>query len=288
MNDLDKSDNENNSDTEISIDYDNSQIKPTFSKKSTPLQSSELNIKYGLDDNLIIDDDDEEDDDGDEDNDDDDDDDDDVNNLEDEDNDSDNDSDNDNEEEEEEDKYNSDIEQEPILNKKKTSNHSGKKVNKNIEELPLAKIDIPTNIDKNDSDFDSDNDEEEEDDYLQKFDKEMRENYILKQHPESNIHNYDEVYNLATVQRNKENIIIDDLHKTIPILTKYEKTKILGLRAKQINNGAKPFVKFSKNIVDGYLIALKELEEKIIPVIIRRPLPNGASEYWHLRDLEII
>tara|TARA_R110002012_G_scaffold54384_1_gene139445 strand:- start:2 stop:856 length:855 start_codon:yes stop_codon:yes gene_type:complete len=284
MSDLDKSDNENNSDTEISIDYDDSQIKPTFSKKSTPLQSSELNIKYGLDENLIIDDDDDDDDE-------------DVNNLEDDNNDSDNDSENDsendsdnedNEEEEEEDKYNSDIEQETILNKKKTSNHSGKKVNKNIEELPLAKIDIPTNIDKNDSDFDSDNDEEEEDDYLQKFDKEMRENYILKQHPESNIHNYDEVYNLAVVQRNKENIIIDDLHKTIPILTKYEKTKILGLRAKQINNGAKPFVKFSKNIIDGYLIALKELEEKIIPVIIRRPLPNGASEYWHLHDLEII
>ena len=30
------------------------------------------------------------------------------------------------------------------------------------------------------------------------------------------------------------------------------------------------------------------LEEKNIPVIIRRPLPNGSSEYWHLKDLEII
>jgi DNA-directed RNA polymerase I, II, and III subunit RPABC2 len=62
----------------------------------------------------------------------------------------------------------------------------------------------------------------------------------------------------------------------------------LGLRAKQLNNGAKPFVTINIQIIDGYLIALKELEEKKIPVIIRRPIPNGASEYWHLKDLEIL
>ena len=55
-----------------------------------------------------------------------------------------------------------------------------------------------------------------------------------------------------------------------------------------VNNGAKPFVTLSKPIIDGYLIACKELEEKKIPVIIRRPLPNGASEYWKLQDLELI
>jgi DNA-directed RNA polymerase subunit K/omega len=47
-------------------------------------------------------------------------------------------------------------------------------------------------------------------------------------------------------------------------------------------------IKLTTNIIDGYLIALKELEEKKIPVIIRRPLPNNTSEYWHLKDLEII
>ena len=39
-------------------------------------------------------------------------------------------------------------------------------------------------------------------------------------------------------------------------------------------------------MIDGYLIALKELEQKKIPFIIQRPLPNGKSEYWRLRDLE--
>ena len=158
----------------------------------------------------------------------------------------------------------------------------------NIEELQSTILDIPVDFEKNDSDYDSVDDEEEDDNYLQKFDKDMRENYILEQHPESVNHNYDEIYQLASVQRNKANIIIDDLHKTIPILTKYEKTRILGLRAKQLNNGAKPMIKMNVPIIDGYLIALKELEEKSIPVIIRRPLPNGSSEYWHLKDLEIL
>ena len=134
-----------------------------------------------------------------------------------------------------------------------------------------------------DSDDESDNEN-----YLKKFDREIRENYIVDTHPECVTHNYDEVYNLAKVVRDSNNIIIDDLHKTTPIMTKYEKTRILGQRAKQINDGAKPFIKINKNVIDGYLIALKELEEKKLPFIIRRPLPNGSSEYWHVEDLEVI
>ena len=173
-----------------------------------------------------------------------------------------------------------------IINKKTKS--IIKKATKTATELPTTTLDMPVEFEKHDSDYESDEDEEEEDDYLQKFDREMRDNYILDQHPDSINHNYDEIYNLAKVKRNKENIIIDDLHKTIPLLTKYEKTRILGQRAKQLNNGAKPLVKMDIPLIDGYLIALKELEEKMIPVIIRRPLPSGASEYWHLKDLEIL
>jgi len=171
-------------------------------------------------------------------------------------------------------------------NKKKTTTRTVK--SKGNTELQSSTIDIPIDFEKNDSDYDSEDDDDEDDEYLQKFDKEMRDNYILEQHPESVNQNYDEIYQLASVQRNKENIIIDELHKTIPILTKYEKTRILGLRAKQLNNGAKPMIKMNVPIIDGYLIALKELEEKAIPVIIRRPIPNGSSEYWHLKDLEIL
>jgi DNA-directed RNA polymerase subunit K/omega len=157
---------------------------------------------------------------------------------------------------------------------------SQKKQQKNI------KFDIHPNND-NDDDYDEDDDEQNEN-YLQKFEKELTKNYIMDFHPECLSHNYDEVKALSKVTRDEFNIIIDPLHKTIPFLTKYEETRILGQRAKQIECGAKPLVKVPENIIDGYIIAKLELEQKRIPFIIRRPIPGGGSEYWHLQDLEIL
>lgn len=138
-------------------------------------------------------------------------------------------------------------------------------------------------------DYDDDDDDDYQDDnYLQKFDKEITKDYILDFHPECLNHNYDEIKSLSKVTRDEFNIIIDPLHKTVPFLTKYEKARILGQRAKQIECGAKPLVKVPENIIDSYLIAELELEQKAIPFIIRRPIPSGGSEYWNLKDLEII
>jgi DNA-directed RNA polymerase I, II, and III subunit RPABC2 len=137
-------------------------------------------------------------------------------------------------------------------------------------------------------------DEEEEDDddddaqYLQKFNSEVNKNYIMEHHPECVTNNYDEISSLTSVIRDKNNNIIDDLHRTLPYLTKYERARILGQRAKQINSGAKVFVKVPENIIDGYLIAQMELEQKRIPFIIKRPIPGGGCEYWNLKDLEIV
>jgi len=135
---------------------------------------------------------------------------------------------------------------------------------------------------------DFDDDEEQNENYLQKFDKELTKNYIMDFHPECLNHNYDEIKSLSVVTRDEHNIIIDPLHKTLPFLTKYEQARVLGQRAKQIECGAKPLVKVPENIIDGYIIAKLELEQKNIPFIIRRPIPNGGSEYWNIKDLEMI
>ena len=83
-------------------------------------------------------------------------------------------------------------------------------------------------------------------------------------------------------------MIIDPLHKTVPFLTKYERARIIGERAKQIEYGSKPFIHIEQNEIDSYLIAEKEYSQKAIPFIIKRPLPNGSSEYWKLKDLEFM
>ena len=140
-----------------------------------------------------------------------------------------------------------------------------------------------------DSDEDtSDEEDDEDEDYLKKFDREIISNYVDVYHPESRMHNYDEVRTLSAVVRGTDGAIIDDLHKTLPFLTKFEKARVLGIRAKQLNEGAQAFVKVPPNVVTGYTIAQMELDQKKIPFIIRRPIPGGGSEYWRVSDLELI
>ncbi len=141
--------------------------------------------------------------------------------------------------------------------------------------------------DENENEEDDDDDELNEN-YLQKLDHDVKQNIISDFHPELNAHSMEEVEASCTIVRDEKGIIIDPLHRTLPFVTRYEKARVLGERAKQINSGAKPFIEIDQTMIDGYLIALKEFEAKKIPFIIRRPLPNGNSEYWRLSDLEII
>jgi len=60
-----------------------------------------------------------------------------------------------------------------------------------------------------------------------------------------------------------------------PTLTRFEKARIMGSRALQLSLGAPPFIDFSKNISTSLEIAMEELHQKIIPIVIRRTLPNG-------------
>ena len=142
--------------------------------------------------------------------------------------------------------------------------------------------------DENDDDDNDDDDDDDDENHLQKFDSEAKKNYIASFHPESLSYNNEETESMSHVTRNDAGIIIDPFHKTLPFLTKYEKTRILGIRTKQLNEGAKPYVDVNPTIIDGYIIAQLELEHKKLPFIIRRPIPNGSSELWRLQDLEII
>ena len=160
-----------------------------------------------------------------------------------------------------------------------------------IKAKKIKKIPAKTIYKKPEFTEDDEADEDDDDDgelYLQKFDRAINDNYIVNNHPESVLQNYDEILVMIKVVRDKDGIIIEDLHRTIPYLTKYEKARILGQRAKQINSGSKPFIKVHEDILDGYIIAELELKAKSIPFIIRRPLPNGGSEYWSIKDLEDI
>lgn len=84
---------------------------------------------------------------------------------------------------------------------------------------------------------------------------------------------------------NKQNIYVKSEDRvTKPILFEFERVRILGERATQLSMGAKPMIKNVENL-DPKTIAKMELENKVIPLIIIRELPNRAMEKWKISEL---
>lgn len=82
----------------------------------------------------------------------------------------------------------------------------------------------------------------------------------------------------------KEKAIKKEDRTTTPYMTKYERARILGTRALQISMNAPVFVTLEGE-TDPLKIAMKELKEKKIPLVIRRYLPDGSFEDWSVEEL---
>jgi DNA-directed RNA polymerase subunit K/omega len=76
---------------------------------------------------------------------------------------------------------------------------------------------------------------------------------------------------------------------THPYYTKYEYTTLLGIRAQQIADGAKPLISLEGIVTSSprfvWEVASREIDERKLPFIIHRRFPNGLSEYWSANEL---
>ena len=100
------------------------------------------------------------------------------------------------------------------------------------------------------------------------------------------------------VIRQREIIDVDEHHDAIeltsdgkilmgpPTLTRFEKARIMGARALQLSLGAPPFIDIPVNAATSLDISMKELEERVIPITIRRVLPNGDYQNIPLFDFK--
>lgn len=79
---------------------------------------------------------------------------------------------------------------------------------------------------------------------------------------------------------------------TLPYFTKYEYTALIGTRAQQIAEGAKPLVSLNGILTSSprfvWDVAEREVAEKKLPFIIHRRFDNGMSEYWSATELNVI
>jgi len=77
----------------------------------------------------------------------------------------------------------------------------------------------------------------------------------------------------------------DANHISDPYMTKYEYTRIRGTRLQQLASGSPPFVIVPPHVSSIEEIFELEFEQKKLPFIVKRPLPNGEFEYWKFKNL---
>ena len=74
---------------------------------------------------------------------------------------------------------------------------------------------------------------------------------------------------------------------TQPILSKYEYTLCLGIRAEQLARGSEPLIKITPDLNTPVLIAKEEIKQRKCPLIIEKKYGNN-KEYWKLEDLTLL
>ncbi|EXJ87100.1 DNA-directed RNA polymerase I, II, and III subunit RPABC2 [Capronia epimyces CBS 606.96] len=90
--------------------------------------------------------------------------------------------------------------------------------------------------------------------------------------------------NLQKPSSDADKKIPDEKRTTTPYMTKYERARVLGTRALQISMNA-PVLVDLEGETDPLQIAIKELNQKKIPLVVRRYLPDGWYEDWTCEEL---
>jgi DNA-directed RNA polymerase I, II, and III subunit RPABC2 len=74
--------------------------------------------------------------------------------------------------------------------------------------------------------------------------------------------------------------------------TKYEYTALLAMRAEQIAQGAKPLVSLeglkTSDPMFVWNVAKREIEQRKLPFLVRRQMPNGTAEFWSAQEMEVM
>jgi len=144
-------------------------------------------------------------------------------------------------------------------------------------------------------DYEAYDEDQEVDDDMIVEDTQKRDlgNELLKFHPEARIDTIESVSmdliltNVPPTFTNADGQV-DSKHRSSPFLTQYEKTKVLGFRTNQLSLGARPYIAVPEHVTEIREIARLELEARRLPIIIKRPMPDGTFEMWRLSDLLIL
>jgi DNA-directed RNA polymerase I, II, and III subunit RPABC2 len=103
----------------------------------------------------------------------------------------------------------------------------------------------------------------------------------MEQHPE-----------VKPIFRNEVIEAVKQPRVTREFFTKYEYTALIATRAEQLAQGAKPLASLdglkTSDPLFVWNVAKREIEQRKLPFLIRRQLPNGTSEFWSAQEMEVM
>ena len=83
-------------------------------------------------------------------------------------------------------------------------------------------------------------------------------------------------------------VIQDKVEVGPPKITRFEKARIVGARSLQISMGAPILIEVDDTLTSPIDIALKELGDGILPMTVRRTLPDGTFQDIPLKWLMVV
>ena len=101
----------------------------------------------------------------------------------------------------------------------------------------------------------------------------------------------DEHPEVKSVFRNEVAEEMKQPRTTREYFTKYEYTALIALRAQQLADGAKPLVGLEglkpSDPMFVWHVAKREIEQRKLPFLVRRQMPNGTAEFWSAQEMEV-
>ena len=97
-----------------------------------------------------------------------------------------------------------------------------------------------------------------------------------------NVNNNDIFHDSKEILTNYDKLKSEN--KSKPVMSKYERTKIIGTRAQQIASGSQPLIEVPKYVTSTLEIAELELNNRKTPFIVKRKVGSNI-EYWKIEDL---
>jgi len=152
-----------------------------------------------------------------------------------------------------------------------------------LEETEVNDSDIEED-DDDDDEYDEKDDEEDENSInsFKEGDKEDNCFFSYDKENDMDLFDDDEEYENET---HTDEFLTEDNRISINRMSLYEFVRVIGTRTKQLSMGAKPMIKNHQGL-SSKQIAIQELKNNTLPLIIKRPLPDNRFEIWKINELE--